>query len=170
MNRWIRSSFFSALLILLAAFPALAGGPPRDILGVSVGMPYEEAQARLSKNGEQTSGTLGAGGGKIAWRLNDKRYSHAVVRYNKSHTVEWMTVFAAESGKAVSYKDIGNLDQARLQGHYFYSWNCVRRDGTSYVVRAAGTDSEKLQSLSMYRLGSAFKEVAGMPEKGSVKP
>jgi hypothetical protein len=153
-------SIISSLLFLLAAASAHAARPPREILGVSVGMPYEQSQEKLEKSGRLAGGPLGPLGGKQVWVLEDRRYSTLVVRYNKDQRVEWITAFARVEGPPIRYRDIGNLEKARLQGQYFYSWNqpaAGNRPAT--VVRAAGTDPERLTSLSLYKLGSAFKEV-----------
>jgi hypothetical protein len=154
------ASLVSSLLLVLAISPALAARPPREILGVYVGMPYEESRERLAREGEFTGGPLGPSGGKHVWKLEDERFSHVVVRYNRDHQVEWITAFAREDGSAVRYRDIGDLKKAWLQGNYFYTWNQpASGDRPASLVRASGTDPERLASLSLYRLGSAFKEV-----------
>ena len=149
----------SSAIFLVAASQVGAARPPREILGVSIGMPFDQAGERLEKSGTLTGGTVGPMGGKQVWNLEDRRYSHVVVRFNKDQRVEWITAFARKDGPAIRYRDIGDLKRARLQGQYFYSWNQpASGDRPAAVVRATGTDPERLASLSLYRLGNAFRE------------
>jgi hypothetical protein len=154
------SSFLCTVLLVLAVTPAIAARLPGDLLGVSIGMSYDDSRERLEKVGQLAGGPLGASGGKQIWKLDDRRYSHVVVRYNSEHRVEWITAFAKVEGAAVRYRDIGDLKKARLQGRYFYTWNQpASKKRPASLVRACGTDPERLASLSLYRLGSAFREV-----------
>lgn len=144
-----------ALLFILIAAPAWSGTVPRDLLGVRIGMTYEESARQLERFGELTREKGGAGGAKQFWELTHPRYAHAAVRFNQERRVQWITLFARPDGPPVRYSDIADPDQARIQGKYFYSWiEPAKGDNPARGVRASGPDPERLSTVSLYRPSS----------------
>ena len=148
---------FLALPVLaglaLLSTPARAKSPPHEILGVSIGMSSDDAMKHLFDVGKPTKDESGPHGAKQIWQLDHPRFSYLIVSYDGDQKVAWLTAFVKKTGKPMRYRDVGNLKDARLQGKYFYFWN-VKEDGEEFVVRAAGTDSEKLETLSLFAPGS----------------
>jgi hypothetical protein len=147
-----------ALLSALTASPVWSGAVPGDLLGVRIGMTFEESARELEKSGELTRQRGGAAGTKQFWTLTHPRYAHAAVRFNRERRVEWITLFARPDGPPVRYSDIADLDQARIQGKYFYSWIELAKGGRpARAVRASGDDPERLHSVSLYRPSSLLQ-------------
>lgn len=165
----LRMWWIALTCLLVSAAGAEARSLPGDLLGVAIGDSYENSREKLSDVGRATkSAEPGHYGSKEIWELDDPRYSNIVVRYNGERRVEWATVFVRKDGKAVRYRDIGNLKEARAQGQYFYSWSQpASGNRPAFVLRAAGTDPERLATLSIYRSGSADAEVPREPESKS---
>jgi hypothetical protein len=140
--------------VALLSTTARAKSPPREILGVSIGMSFDDAQKHLANAGKPTKDESGPQGAKQIWQLDHPRFSYLIVSYDDEQKVAWLTAFAKKTGKPMRYRDVGNLQEARVQGRYFYFWTVKDKDGDGYIVRAAGTDSERLETLSLFAPGS----------------
>jgi hypothetical protein len=141
-------------LVTLVATVASAGKrPPKDLLGIRVGMEDHEARERLTKMGTPVSKLESP---KQTWNLRDRRYGSLTIRYDSRWRVSWMTAFAREGGARVRYRDIGDLDQAHHGGNYVYTWTLPLSKGAApMAITARGPDATYLSSISIHAPGPA---------------
>ena len=149
----------SLLALLLAVLPAEAAKRPVDrVLGLQLGMPKEAAVERLRKFGKLTSEKGEVAATRQRWELSDKSYAHLVIQYDSQRRVQWISAFARPGGRAIRYRDLGDLDQARKSGDYIYVWSVPARDAHDpYQVIARGHDPEIIESLSLARVTRPVK-------------
>ena len=145
------------LLLTLAAPPAAAGkGPPRDVLGVRLGMPETEARRRLDRAGRRQEAERMK---HEVWEVRDARLSHVGVRFRDGR-VRWVVASArAGARRRLRYADLGDPARAehKTDGtNHTYVWAVPARAGRpGYVVVAGGRDPVYLTS---YRLLHSFSD------------
>jgi hypothetical protein len=150
---------------------AAAAGPrlPADtVLGLRPGMSKQAALRQLSKIGRSSSerphrtaeGESGAerheseeASREQHWVLSDRSYAQAVVNFDARQRVRWISLFARPGGRAVRFRDIGDLTQAERRGNYIYVWSVpARGQRRPYQVIARSVLPDTLQSLTLMAL------------------
>lgn len=144
------------LAILLPVIAARAQQPAPEILGIRLGMRFEQAHARLARIASFRSETEG----QQVWVLNkdnDKHYQYAIVGFDRDRTVRYVTVLARPGGQPLNYSDVGNLSRATRSGavgNLRYTWTAVdKKHHLEYVAIAKGSDAHRLSRYSIKRLG-----------------
>ncbi|HEV3471199.1 MAG TPA: hypothetical protein VG148_17880 [Pyrinomonadaceae bacterium] len=144
------------LLLAVAAAGAPAEGPPRDILGVRLGMPAAEARRLLDRAGRRQQSERMK---HEVWEVRDARVSHVGVRFRDGR-VRWVFAVArADAPRRLRYADIADPSRAehKTDGtNHTFIWRVPargRRPG--HVVVAGGTDP---QYLTSYRLLHSFSD------------
>lgn len=149
-----------SILVVLAAVAAEAGikKPPRDILGVRLGVTEDAARKRLRKIGNQQKEEKGREeeGEQEVWTLKaDSRFDYLLVRFDHEHRLFFMTI-VVRAGARMRYADVADLKLAQRATdgrNYSYTWR-VEAKGKQppYAVVARGSDPELLTSYSIFRL------------------
>ena len=141
----------SALLLVAAAqSKSKAKEAPRDILGIRIGMRFEDAHKRLEKIGRLEREERKR---QEIWTVNkDPRFSHLLVGFDKDGSVRYVTVLARE-GHGVRYNDLFDSGKARVTSavnNYHYTLEVSGRKGQpDYLVMAQGSDPTFLSSFSL---------------------
>jgi hypothetical protein len=125
--------------------------PPRDILGVSIGMKAADARRRLEKLGRLEKSERKQ---QEVWAVHDGRFSHLIVGFSKDASeVRFITAKARPGGPRIRYSDIGDTRKAKVAvapPNHEYSWAVTRRNGRpGYLVVARGANPDFLLYLSM---------------------
>ena len=144
------------VVLALAAGAAWAKDPPREVLGVRLGMPEAEARRRLDRAGRRQEAERMK---HEVWEVRDARVSHVGVRFRDGR-VRWVVASArADARRRLRYADIGDPSRAehKTDGtNHTYVWSVAGRAGRpGYVVVAGGKDPEYLTS---YRLLHSFSD------------
>lgn len=142
------------ILIMLAGIQCAtrsASEPPRDILGIGIGMTRADAQKRLEEiaffeRNERKNQQI--------WRLkDDPHYSHLALGYDANNQIRYITAFADKSKKQVPFSDIGNLSKAKteiIERHHTYIWEVPAKDGAAaYFVNVYGDNPKFLTTYSL---------------------
>ena len=147
------------LLYFLCLFvaPAEAKGRP-EILGVSLSMSRETAQARL-----KTIGRLEKEERKRqeVWAVNDPRVSHLLIGYDTDYRVRYITAIARASGPRIRYQEVVDVKHAQrvnYQGNYKFTLE-ARRGQIAYITVAHGRDPQYLESYSVKKVDPNEKEI-----------
>lgn len=143
-----------ALLLLSVAPLGVAKQPAPRILGLHLGMSYAQTQSRLKEIGQFKSEDEG----QQVWILShDQRYQYAIVGFDRSRQLRYITVLARPEGKPVSYSDLGDLASATRSGgpgNLRYTWKAHDEiGGFEYVVIAKGKNNRYLERYAVKRLG-----------------
>ena len=148
----------AALLMIagLLAGAAVAKDPPREVLGVRLGMPEAEARRRLDRAGRRQEAERMK---HEVWEVRDARLSHVGVRFRDGR-VRWVVASArADAARRLRYADVGDPARAehKTDGtNHTYVWAVPARAGRpGYVVVAGGRDPVYLTS---YRLLHSFSD------------
>lgn len=145
------------LCLLVATFTAEAKGRP-EILGVSLTMSRDAAQARL-----KTIGRLEKEERKRqeVWAVNDSRVSHVLIGYDAEYRVRYITAIARAGGPRIRYQEVVDVKHAQrvnYQGNYKFTLE-ARRGQLAYVTIAHGRDSQYLESYSVKKVDPNEKEI-----------
>jgi hypothetical protein len=151
-----KSTTAFALLLALTLAPAAASkpAPSRDILGLHLNITKDEARRRLRRLGRLQREERRR---QEVWELNDPRFSHVVVGFDKAERVRFVTAFSRPGAK-VRYDEVADLKRARQAGDvkinlYHYVWELAARRGSPHAeVAARGRDPHYLESYSIKRL------------------
>jgi hypothetical protein len=148
-----------AFLVLNLTAAAVAKQPTPEILGLRLGMSYNQAHARLGEIGQFKSEDEG----QQVWTLShDKRYQYLIIGFDRDRNVRYVTVLARPDGEPVNYADVGNLaDAARSgrAGNLRYTWKANDKNGHfEYLAIAKGNDPRHLNRYAIKRLGVASDE------------
>lgn len=146
------------LFIAGSSARALAWNPPRDILGVRLGMNEDAVRARLKKIAKQQKEEREEeeGGEQEVWIFNKHpRFNYLLVRFDDQHRLIFITLVMNQPSR-FRYDELGELKdaQAATDGrNYTYTWKMASANGRSgYAVVARGSDPQYLNSYSLYRL------------------
>lgn len=147
----------TCLLLTVVAFGAEAKGRP-EILGISLTMSREVAQARL-----KTIGRLEKEERKRqeVWAVNDPRVSHILVGYDNEYRVRYVTAIARADGPRIRYQEVVDIKHAQrvnYQGNYKFTLE-ARRGQVAYVTIAHGRDPQFLESYSVKKVDPNEKEI-----------
>lgn len=152
-----------AVLLLLALGAWLPGtlakDPPREILGIKLGMSEASVRERLRKVGtQQKAKRVGSGGEQEVWALpGHKKFDYVLVRFDTKEQLWLMTVVTRRSAN-VRYSDIAdtkNAKQANDGRNYSFTWKTeAKGKRVSQLVIARGSDPDYLTSYSIVRAKS----------------
>jgi hypothetical protein len=150
----MRRAVLPAFLLFSIAPPAAARQPAPQILGLRLGMSYDEAHSRLNEIGQFKSEDEG----QQVWILtHDQRFQYAIVGFDRDRQVRYVTVLARPEGKPVSYVEVGDLAHATRTGgpgNLRYTWRVSDKRGRfEYVVIAKGKNPRYLDRYAVKRLG-----------------
>jgi hypothetical protein len=136
--------------------------PPRDILGIYVGMKREDAKRRLE---EIAQFERDARKRQVVWKVNDNaRFSHIALGYDEQDQVRYVTAFVdkAAAKERIRFSDVGDLTKAKkeiVEPHYRYIWEVPASDGKPpYFVNIYGDDPEFVLHYSLSRVAPKEKE------------
>jgi hypothetical protein len=157
----IRKAIVSSLVIFLIvaadlqAMPIAPKKPPREVLGLTLGMSEESVHRRLRKIAIQQKEEReeGEGGEQELWILKrDSRFNYVLTRFTGDHRLIFVTVVAHPN--RVRYGDIANVDEATKATdgtNYSYKWRVeAGRKQPGYLLIARGSSPEFLTSYSLY--------------------
>jgi hypothetical protein len=150
----MRRAVLPAILLLSAAPLAAAKRPAPQILGLRLGMSYEQARSRLAEIGQFKSEDEG----QQVWTLtHDQRYQYAIIGFDRDRQVRYVTVLARPYGKPVGYAEVGDLAHATRSGgpgNLRYTWKAHDEiGGYEYLAIAKGKNLRYLDRFSVKRLG-----------------
>lgn len=128
--------------------------PPKDILGISMGMAKADAQKRLEEIAVFERDDRRQ---QQVWKLkDDSRYSNLALGYDKNDQIRYITVFASSAENRIRFSEVGDLSAAKeeiTKPHYKYTWTVPESErNPAYVVTAYGTEPEFLLSYSLMRI------------------
>jgi hypothetical protein len=150
----MRRAVLPAFLLFSVAQPTAARQPAPQILGLRLGMPYDQAHSRLNEIGQFKSEDEG----QQVWTLtHDQRYQYAIVGFDRDRQVRYVTVLARPDGKPVSYAEVGDVARATRSGgpgNLRYTWRASDKRGRfEYLVIAKGKNPRFLDRYAVKRLG-----------------
>lgn len=142
----------SALLVVIAA-QSKTKEPPRDILGIRIGMSADDAHKRLEKLGRLDREERKR---QEVWVLaDDPRFSHLLLGFDQDGGVRYVTALARDA-RQVRYSDVLDTKRAKVTSgvrNYHYTWEVAARDRRpAYQVMAQGSDPDYLSSYSLKKL------------------
>lgn len=151
------------LILLVVLFAMMIGGgvvtaakqPPREFFGLRLGMSEETALSRLREiaTQQQEGSKEGRSGKRGVWTLKrDSKFNYLLVKFNKEHSLTWITVVAHP--KRVRYSDIASLKLATKATdgiNYSYKWKVeASAEQAAFLIIARGSNSKFLTSYSVY--------------------
>jgi len=141
-------------LVLLLVAGVVAGAAPAkarpEIMGISLDMRHDDAQARL-----KSIGTLQKEDRKRqeVWAVKDSRISHLLVGYDADYRVRYVTAIARTDGPRIRYQEVADVKSAQRtvnQGNHKLSWEVPARGvHFAYLIIARGHDPQYLDSYSV---------------------
>jgi hypothetical protein len=155
----MRHTSIVALFVLVVCFavPSVcAKDPPRDILGLKLGMSEEAVRERLRKIGtQQKEEREEPEGEQEVWVFpRHKKYDYLLVRFDSRHQLWFMTVVTRRSAE-VRYGDVADTKDARQASdgrNYSFTWKTeAKGKRPGQIVVARGSDPNYLTSYSIYR-------------------
>jgi hypothetical protein len=150
----MRRAVLAAFLLFSIAPLAAARRPAPQILGLRLGMSYDQAHSRLNNIAQFRSEDEG----QQVWTLtHDQRYQYVIIGFDRDLQVRYVTVLARPEGKPVSYVEIGDLAHATRTGgpgNLRYTWRASDKRGRfEYIVVAKGKNPRYLDRYAIKRLG-----------------
>jgi len=155
-----RAAYLAFLILSLSAFAVgKQPAPAPQILGLRLGMSYNQAHTRLNEIGKFKSEDEG----QQVWTLtHDKHYQYLIIGFDRDRNVRYVTVLARPDGEPVNYTDVGNLADATRaggEGNLRYTWKANDKKGHfEYLAIAKGKDARHLNHYSIKRLGVVNEE------------
>jgi hypothetical protein len=151
MRRAVLPAFL--LFSIIAPFAA-ARQPAPQILGLRLGMSYDQAHSRLNEIGQFKSEDEG----QQVWTLtHDRRYQYVIIGFDRGRQVRYVTALARPDGKPVGYAEVGDIAQATRSGgpgNFRYTWKVSDKGGRlEYLVIAKGKGQRYLDRYAVKRLG-----------------
>lgn len=142
---------------VLAALVAVAGAAQAkvrpEIMGISLEMSRETAQARLKAIGQLEKEDRKR---QEVWAIKDPRVSHLLVGYDAEYRVRYVTAIARTDGPRIRYAEVADLKTAQRlnnQGNYRFTWEVPARRGQfAFVMIAHGRDPQYLDSYSVKKI------------------
>ena len=150
----MRRAVLPAYLLFSVAPLAAARQPAPQILGLRLGMSYDQAHARLNDIAQFKSEDEG----QQVWTLtHDQRYQYVIIGFDRDRHVRYVTALARPEGKPVSYAEVGDLAHATRTGgpgNLRYTWRVRDKGGRlEYLVIAKGKNQRHLDRYAIKRLG-----------------
>jgi cell division protein FtsL len=128
---------------------------PHEFFALRLGMSEEAVRSRLRKIAKQQKEEREEeeGGEQEVWILKrDAKFNYLLVKFNKEHRLNWMTVVAHP--KLVRYADLAGLELATKATdgiNYSYKWKVeTSKQQPGYLIIARGSSDEFLTSYSVY--------------------
>ena len=110
------------------------GTPTADaILGVKIGMSFDEVRAKLDGLGTSGGQDTRAGGRKEVWTLQGTEYQYLVVKTNANKRVIQVSGFS-RPGKGLSFESLGDLSRATGTTDSQAIWNVETPSGGYRLV------------------------------------
>ena len=149
----MRRAVLPAYLLFSVAPLAAARQPAPQILGLRLGMSYDQAHARLNDIAQFKSEDEG----QQVWTLtHDQRYQYVIIGFDRDRHVRYVTALARPEGKPVSYAEVGDLAHATRTGgpgNLRYTWRVRDKGGRlEYLVIAKGKNQRHLDRYAIKRL------------------
>ena len=150
----------SLLMLLAVVANAVALKPQPQIMGITLDMRRDVAQARL-----QTIGKLEKQDRKRqeVWAVKDQRISHLLIGYDAENRVRYVTAIARADGQRLRYEEIADLKSAERisnQGNVKLTWQvAAHRRQLAFIVVARGHDPQYLDSYSIKKLDQEGEEI-----------
>jgi hypothetical protein len=150
----MRRAVLPAYLLFSVAPLAAARQPAPQILGLRLGMSYDQAHSRLNDIAQFKSEDEG----QQVWTLtHDQRYQYVIIGFDRDREVRYVTALVRPNGKPVTYADVGDLVHATRTGgpgNLRYTWRVRDKGGRlEYLVIAKGKDRRHLDRYAIKRLG-----------------
>ena len=142
------------VLLGVGLFANAAPSKPRpEIMGITLGMSRDSAQARLKSMGNLEKEARKR---QEVWSIKDPRVSHLLVGYDAENRVRYVTAIARTDGPRIRYDEVADVKTAQRvnnQGNYKFTWEvAARRRQFGYVMMARGHDPNYLDSYSVKKL------------------
>ena len=150
----------SLLLLLAVVINAVPAKPRPQIMGITLDMRRDAAQARL-----QTIGSLEKQDRKRqeVWAIRDQRISHLLIGYDAENRVRYITAIARADGPRLRYQDVADINSAECisnQGNLKFTWHvAAHRRQLAFILVARGHDPQYLDSFSIKKLDQEEKEI-----------
>jgi hypothetical protein len=148
-TRWAMALAVAGLMV---ASVASAGRPPRDVLGIRIGMSGEEAEERLERLGGQKNARESEGEeerGEV-WTIAHPRFAFVYLAVDDERRVAAVQAFAREHARRLRFCDVGDLRGAKQLGSYIFQWNVPGRGGRpGTIVTARSDDSVYVASVAI---------------------
>lgn len=143
-------------LIVMQCATKTAPTLPKDILGVSVGMPREDAVKRLRQVGKYQRNESNRT--EIWLLIKDPSFGHLIIKFNEEEKVDYVSVIAkVKDAQPVRYDTVGDLGQAKQESvgaFHRYIWEVpAQGNDSAYFATAQGNDAE---NLSIYTLTNSL--------------
>src|SRR5690349_19163622 len=121
--------------------------PSPEILGIRLGMTYQQAHAKLTEIGEFKNQDEGQ---EFCSLRSDPHYQTLIVGFDREHRVRYITVLAKPKGEPIDYSDVGNVHSATSSGqpgNLIFTWKSEEPKGHfEYQAIAKGSDPHRLLS------------------------
>ena len=99
----MRRAVLPAYLLFSVAPLAAAKQPAPQILGLRLGMSYDQAHSRLNDIAQFKSEDEG----QQVWTLtHDQRYQYVIIGFDRDRAVRYVTALVRPNGKPVTYADV----------------------------------------------------------------
>ena len=153
MTRIKRIVKLGLVLLFVSAASVVQAKVKPEIMGISLEMGRETAQARLKALGQLEKEDRRR---QEVWALKDPRISHLLVGYDADNRVRYVTAIARADGPRIRYQEIAELNTAQRtnnQSNYRFTWEIPERRGQfAFVVIAHGRDPNFLDSYSIKKV------------------
>ena len=150
MKRVLSLLLLLSVGVLANAYP---GKPRPEIMGITLDMSRDDAQARLKAMGNLEKEERKR---QEVWAITDPRISHLLVGYDAEYRVRYVTAIARTAGPRITYQEIADVKNARRQhnqSNYRYIWEVSGRyRHFTYIIMAQGRDPKYLDSYSIKKL------------------
>ena len=153
MTRMKRTINLCLLVALVGLASAAQAKVKPEIMGISLEMGREAAQARLKALGQLEKEDRKR---QEVWAIKDPRISHLLIGYDGENRVRYVTAIARTDGPRIRYQEIAEIKTAQRtnnQGNYRFTWEIPERRGQfAFVVIAHGRDPNFLDSYSIKKV------------------
>jgi hypothetical protein len=135
---------------------------PRDLLGLTVGMPKEAAERRLREIASLSSEGLK---GQQAWKLrSDPHFDYLAVGFDADERVRFVTglVNAKTARERLRFESVGDLTLAKSEvvgPHHRYIWHMpADGDNPPFYVSVYGDNPETVSSYTIIGLAASRED------------
>jgi len=140
--------------------PSQLRTPLSQVLGIGLGMHEDRIHRTLSRigrraemSGEQENEEESEGLERELWTLDDHRFASVLVVFDAHKRVRAFQAYLRPGGRALRYREIGDLSQARRMGYTIWQWDVPGATGRlGRRVVARGTDSVYAGSVAITTL------------------
>jgi len=154
VKKWVVSSLLLFAMVGAVVVSA-AKEPPREFLGLRLGMNEETVHRRLRKIATQQKEEKEGeeGGEQEVWIIKrDSRFNFLLTKFNSEHRLTWITIVVHPN--RVRYTDIASLKSATKATdgrNYSYKWKVTAtKQQPAFLIIARGSSPQFLTSYSVY--------------------